>query len=59
MPMKKISTPCRSFDSTRRQCSQRPQSPRRLTMEFLRQFARTYRPAPGNMAQAMPGYSLN
>ncbi len=57
--MKKISTPCRSFDSIRHQSSQRKQAPCRLTLEFLRQFARTYRPVPGNMAGALPGYSLN
>ena len=57
--MKKISTPCRSFDSIQRQSSQCQQAPRRLTLEFLRQFARTYRPAPGNKANALPGYSLN
>lgn len=57
--MKKTSTPCRSFGSTTRQCSQRKQSPRRLTIEFLRQFARTYTPAPANYAAVLPGYSLN
>lgn len=60
--MKKTLTPKRSASSITRQ-NVKPSStaagPGRMTLEFIRQFARCYQAAPMSMASGMPGYSLN
>lgn len=60
--MKKTLTPNRSVSSKSSQSTGRNNSqaaPARMTLEFLRQFARCYQPAPMSMSTSLPGYSLN
>ena len=54
--MKKFSTPEFGQVSTTTIKGEKSPSPRAATVNFLRQFARAYRPAP---IQALPGIVLN
>lgn len=54
--MKKFSTPVIGQESTITKGEINSPSPRAATINFLRQFARAYRPAP---LQTLPGIVLN
>lgn len=57
--MKRTSTPTRAASPTNCQSSKSAASPRRSTLDFIRQFARNYQAVPSNLNANMPGYSLS